>query len=80
MPFFKNYGLRKLAPAQIELMKPHWDTVSTQPLAIAQVGTGVIVPGSETFIQEKPIFKPSRFGCIAAGPGNDCDNDRMMWS
>jgi len=35
----------KLAAAQIELMKHHWDTFSTQPLTIAQGGTGVIVPG-----------------------------------
>jgi hypothetical protein len=35
----------KLAAAQIELMKHHWDTFSTQPRTIAQGGTGVIVCG-----------------------------------
>jgi hypothetical protein len=34
-----------LAAAQQELMRHHWDTFSTQPLTIAQGGTGVIVPG-----------------------------------
>jgi hypothetical protein len=35
----------KLAAAQEELMRHQWDTFSTQPLTIAQGGTGVIVPG-----------------------------------
>jgi hypothetical protein len=35
----------KLQAAQEELMRHHWDTFSTQPLTIAQGGTGVIVPG-----------------------------------
>jgi hypothetical protein len=35
----------KLAVAQEELMKHHWDTFSTQPLTIAEGGKGVIVPG-----------------------------------
>jgi hypothetical protein len=34
-----------LEAAQHELMKHHWDTFCTQPLSIAQGGTGVIVPG-----------------------------------
>jgi hypothetical protein len=33
------------ASLQMELMKHHWDTFSTEPLTIAQGGTGVIVPG-----------------------------------
>jgi hypothetical protein len=34
-----------LEAAQHDLMKHHWDTFCTQPLSIAQGGTGVIVPG-----------------------------------
>jgi len=35
----------RLQAAQEELMQHHWDTFCTQPLSIAQGGTGVIVPG-----------------------------------
>src|ERR1700693_2691230 len=35
----------KLAAAQIELMRHHWDTFCTEPLSIAEGGKGVIVPG-----------------------------------
>jgi hypothetical protein len=35
----------RLQAAQEELMRHHWDTFCTQPLSIAQGGTGVIVPG-----------------------------------
>jgi len=34
----------KVAAAQTELMKHNWDTFQTEPLTVAQGGTGVIVP------------------------------------
>jgi len=35
----------RLQAAQEELMKHHWDVFQTEPLTVAQGGTGVIVPG-----------------------------------
>lgn len=49
----------RLEAAQLELMRHDWDTFSTQPLTIAQGGTGVIVPGCTAC--RKILYTPNQY-------------------